>query len=137
MLFPRFRTRLLRLISRLSSSMSRQSTNLVTLFSPAGSTSHHHHVAVWAGHVTSPDILTDARAYHVISGKRLKEAWGVQHEALLLKVMSLSPNSIPFWLLIERGGATPRAPSRSSTPNSSTTTINRSADTSGQLSSQA
>lgn len=98
MLFPRFRTRILEFISHVSSIVSQKPAIIVIFFSPAGVTLSHR-LLVWIAHVTSPDILSDARTYHVVSGAWLKGSVGVQHEALQLKVISPSAS---FWLLVER-----------------------------------
>lgn len=136
MVFSGFRTRILRLISHLSSIMSHNSTEVVNLLSPGG-VSGSDRVVVWASHVTSPDVLSMARTYRVVSVTRLKEKnTALQHELLELKVTDGSPNSVTLWLVVERGGGIPRTRSPSSTPNSSTMSVDASAHASDQSSSQ-
>lgn len=94
------------------------------------------HPVVWESHVTSPDNLSNARTHFVVAGQWLKNPEGVQHEVLQLEVVSPS-DSIHFWILVERAGMIPQPSPRSSTLNCpSTTTINKSANGSGQVSSQ-
>ncbi|KAF7969773.1 hypothetical protein HWV62_25993 [Athelia sp. TMB] len=115
--------------------MSQNSTEVVKCLSPSGITESES-VMVWVNHVTSRNILSISRAYQVAQLIWYKKNGGSQHEALEVKVVGGPKNNIVLWLLVERSGATERTPSPSSTTNSSTASLNQSADTSGQLSSQ-
>ncbi|KAF7972486.1 hypothetical protein HWV62_17842 [Athelia sp. TMB] len=111
------------------------SAEIVNYLSPGG-TPNSDSVAVWVNHVASPEMLAMSRAYHVVGLIWWKESTGAQHEALEIQFAGGAQNKTTAWLLVERGGVTARTPSPSSTTNSSTASLNRSADNSGQISSQ-
>ncbi|KZP34331.1 hypothetical protein FIBSPDRAFT_923865 [Athelia psychrophila] len=132
-LFSGFRTGVIQLIYHISSIHSQKSTEIINILSPGGA-SGPDHLAVWVDHVTSPDVLSVARTHRVVSATWLKKKGGAPHEALELKV---TDGSLSLWIFVERGvsESVQRTPSPSSTPSSSTASLNTSAGNSGQLSS--
>lgn len=132
---PGFCMGFFRFITRLSSIMSQKSTEVVKSLCPSGVTDSDS-ITVWSTHAASPSVLPVSRENQVVSAIWYKERTGAQHEALELKVTGGPQNQNTLWLLVERGGAVAQRPSPSTSTNSSTVSLNRSADDSGQLSSQ-